>query len=178
VKQTLLDYLAELRGSPLKTSVIGLLLVCGLLLWGRLLLKEVPRTASADDPLTAVSALAEGTLRQASEDRTLKLVPPPPLQRDLFALDPSRYRRTAAQEDEASEAKLRPLGAEDTRQAAVVSAARQLRLTSFIEGQDPVVMINDRPLRRGDTVEGFTVLGFQDRSVVLVKQGIKVRLSL
>ncbi|MEM8783523.1 MAG: hypothetical protein AAGE65_11800 [Planctomycetota bacterium] len=178
MKQIILDYLAELRASPVKTGAIGLLLACGLLLWGRLLLKEVPRTASADDPVSV--AAISGKQRPAKGDplNALKLAEPPPLTRDLFGLDPTRYRRTADQQEQASGAKLRTLPAEDTHRAAVVAAARQLRMTSFIEGEEPVVMINQRPLRRGDIIDGFTVLAFQGRSVVLEKQGVKVRLSL
>ncbi|MEM1027096.1 MAG: hypothetical protein AAGJ38_03345 [Planctomycetota bacterium] len=178
MKQFMRDYLAELRSSPVKTGAIGILLACGLLLWGRLLLKDVPRTASADDPVAVASVVGKTRATQAETSNTLKLAEPPPLARDLFGLDPTRYRRTPDQEDQGGEAKPTPYGTEDTLQAAVVSAARQLRMTSFIEGEDPVVMINNRPLRRGDTIEGFTVIGFQGRSVVVEKQGVKVRLSL
>ncbi len=179
MRQLLHDYLAELRASPVKTGVIALLLASGLLLWGRLLLKEVPRTASADDPIgVRLSAFGEAGKSESALSNALKLEEPGPLARDLFGLDPNRYRRTAEQQEQASEAKLDHLGTEDTLRAAVVSAARQLRMTSVLEGEEPVVMINNRPLRRGDTIAGFTVLAFEGRSVVLEKQGVKVRLSL
>lgn len=178
MNQLIRDYLTELRASPVKTGAVALLLAFGLLLWGRLLLKEVPRTASADDPVAVASAAGLSGTNESDSANTLKLAEPPPLSRDLFGLDPTRYRRTADQEERASGAKLQPATTEDSLRVAVVSAARQLRMTSFIEGEEPVVMINNRALRRGDTLQGFTVIGFQGRSVVLEKQGIKVRLSL
>ncbi|MEM9753503.1 MAG: hypothetical protein AAF916_08970 [Planctomycetota bacterium] len=180
MNQFIRDYLAELRRSPIKTGAIGLLLACGLLLWGRLLLKEVPRTASAWDPLALQAEPDKGVSEAArrASNGALELKEPPPLARDLFGLDPNRYRRTSDSNLEISEAKPAAVATEDTLRAAVVSAARQLRVTSVIEGEDPVAMINNRALRRGDTINGFTVLGFQGRSVVLEKDGVKVRLSL
>ncbi|MEM9752793.1 MAG: general secretion pathway protein GspB [Planctomycetota bacterium] len=178
MNQVIRDYLAELKASPVKTGVIGLLLAFGLLLWGRLLLKDVPRTASADDPVAAAVAANLGVNANGDPPNTIRLAEPPPLERDLFGLDPTRYRRTSDSEEPASGEKLGPGATEDSVQAAVVSAARQLRLTSFIEAEEPVVMINNRPLRRGDTIDGFTVLAIQGRSVVLENQGVKVRLSL
>ena len=179
MKQLIRDYLAELKASPAKSGVIVVLLACGLLLWGRLLLKEVPRTASANDPIVLnFKAIDQANRAAGLSPGALKLEEPPPLARDLFGLDPSRYRRTTGQQEQGSGAKTDALGTEDTLRAAVVSAARHLRMTSVIEGEDPVVMINNRPLRRGDTIEGFTVIQLERRSVVLEKQGVKVRLSL
>ncbi len=177
MKHIVQDYVRELRRSPLKGGTIAVLLAVGLLLWGRLLLKEVPRTASAWRASVAVDDGAFD-LGARPEKRPIELTDPGPPARDIFAIDPSHYRRTSSWRDEADREKSGRWGTENGVQAAVVSAAGKLRLTSVIEGEDPVVIINNQLLRAGDTIEGFTVVRLERRAVILESQGVKVRLSL
>lgn len=179
MNQLIRDYIAELKGSPFKSGAVAILLATGLLLWGRLLLKEVPRTASA---WQAASAVAENdttnTRSNTRSDGGVALAPPPPLTRDLFELDPSRYRRTQLEKESPTGEKLGELSPEDSIREAVVSAARELTVHSVVEGEEPIVFINRKVLRAGDIIEGFTVLKIEPRSVILEREGIRVRLGL
>ncbi len=175
--QFIRDYMVELRRSPVKSSAIALLLAVGLLLWGRLLLKEVPRTASAWEQLTAQIDSGSNPITRGAGG-TIELAEPGPMTRDLFQLDPSRYRRTRSDDGGSGGAKFGGPDAENDIRTAVLSAAGGLRLTSVIEGEAPLVIINNRLLRRGDTIEGFTVIRLERRSVILERQGIKVRVGL
>lgn len=183
MKQLIQDYIAELKASPLKATMVAVLAVTGLLLWGRLILKEVPRTAAAVDELTLAQweemrSGGPSAARLKSAAGRIHLTEPGPLSRNLFALDPSRYRRTADVANGEDGEKYAPGSTEEEVRAAVLSAAAGLEFTSVIEGEEPVVIINRKLLHPGDTVDGFTVLRLNARSVILEKQGVKVRLSL
>jgi hypothetical protein len=174
MKRIVHEYLAELRGSTIKSTMIAVLLTLGLLLWGRLLLRDVPQVASANVP---VPTLAAAQAPRASGG-ALRLAPPAPLDRDLFALDPSRYRRTAQSPQDDPSAKFAQGLTEEQRQAAVLTAAAQLRLQSIIEGPEPQVILNGRRLLPGQDTDGFTLVRVEPRAVVLEKDGVRVRLGL
>ncbi len=177
MKQIVRDYIAELRSSPAKACTIAVMFAVGLLLWGRLLLKEVPRTASAWGQGATV-ADADTALAPRRNLGVLELSPPPPLARDLFVMDPSRYRRTGLGEENPDGAKRGIYATEEALRQAVLSAAREMTVNSVIEGEEPIVIINGKVLRQGDTVEGFTVQKIEPRSVVLEQEGVRVRLGL
>ena len=74
--------------------VLGLILVgIALLLWGRLLLKQVPQAAVADQPVKAAAT------PPASDHPSMRAGPrpvvfvdlPDKIRRDVFTIDPSRY---------------------------------------------------------------------------------------
>ncbi len=173
------DYIAELRGSPFKTTLIVAMLAIGMLLWGRLMLKQVPRTASAGIADMFSDASDAGAAKPAkAETRKISLVLPAPAARDLFKLDPSQYKRTLSLSDLPIEPKLAPGISDYQRQVAVVSAARALRLQSIVEGEDPMVLLDGELLRTGQVWKGFTVLTVEARAVVLEMEGVRVRLGL
>ena len=182
MKQVVHDYIAELRSSPLKSGTIALLLVVGMLLWGRLLLKEVPRTASAIDEMT----LAQWEASQGKASKPARgglsgqvfLPLPADKARNLFVLDPSRYKRTVVQTNTGGSAKYPATATEEELRAAVIEAAQELDLTTVIEGDDPVAIINGQLVRPGHTVEGFTLQRIDGRSVILEQGGTRVRKSL
>ena len=157
--------------------VLGLGAV-GLLLWGRLLLKQVPQTASADDTpqwLQEVEAELQDTFASGP---AVRLAPPPPPHRDPFALDPAFYPETLSEDSEDEPAKLPLALTDEARQRAVVQAAGELRLQSLSQGKVPAAFINGRLVRLGGTVDGFTLLRCDDRSAVLSKDGFQVRLNM
>jgi hypothetical protein len=59
-----------------------------------------------------------------------------------------------------------------------VNAAAELRLQSITSGEVPAAFINGRLVRPGGTILGFTLVRCDERSAVLEKQGIQVRLGM
>jgi hypothetical protein len=95
------QFLASLTADKKKLSMMCLLLMVGLLLWGRLLLKHVPRSAIADPAVPALASAgsapgAAGSPQPSAEDAVRPVVEvdlPKAPGRDLFALDGTRYAR-------------------------------------------------------------------------------------
>jgi CHASE2 domain-containing sensor protein len=154
------------------------LLAVGLLLWGRLLLKQVPQTASADDK---PAWLEEVELEPADPDRpreTVRLRRPGEPTRDPFRLDVQKYPRTLSEDSVLSEAKSEEQLTDEDLRMTVVRAAEGLRLQSLTQGEVPAAFISGRLVRVGQTIEGFTLLACDERSAVLEKHGIRVRLGM
>ena len=158
--------------------VVGLLAV-GLLLWGRLLLKQVPQTASADDekPLWLQEAEAD-LLQRGAEKPVVTLEPIGEPSRDPFLLDANRYKRTLSEDSELNQAKLGHVLTDEQMRMAVVQAAEELRLQSITLGEVPAAFINDRLIRVGGSIDGFELLSCDERSAVLEKDGVRVRLGM
>lgn len=179
------DVIGMLKRDKRKLGAMLLLLAMALLLWGRLLLKQVPRTAVAEPQAAEESQSVSELLAQAP--------PPAPvrprvhvdlanrLERDLFHLDRTAYQ--AAEESpavSAAQAKLEaPTTDERLRLEAVVrAAASELDLQSTIVGDEPRAVINGKLLRPGENIDGFELREVQARRVILENQGVRVQLHM
>lgn len=168
-------YLNKLKHDKQRGATIVSLFAVGMLLWGRLLLKQVPQTAAAGDEGQAVAT--DSSLGPVTVDHPVTiLTTPEPLRRDLFHLDVSRYKRTLSETSLSNEAKLADETTDEAKQMAVVEAAGKLTLQSVTLGKVPAAFINGRLIKVGGRVEGFELLSCDERSAILVKDGIKVRL--
>ncbi|MEM1109403.1 MAG: hypothetical protein AAGH99_12025 [Planctomycetota bacterium] len=164
-----------LRDKKQTGMVLGLAAV-GMLLWGRLLLKQVPQTASADDK---PAWLIEVERDLEDKPRLVVVVPKPALlERDPFRLDANRYSRSLSEEDLLNGAKLEEVLTDEAKRMAVVDAAAGLELQSITQGEVPAAFINGRLIRIGGSIEGFELLTCDERSAVLEKHGIRVRLGM
>ncbi len=179
---TTLDRVKKELRNPRKAGLLVLLLAISLLLWGRLLLKRVPRTASAQ-PVAAVSPtraiLAQAIMPAEPERPVVRVNLAETLSRDLFALDRRAYQPTkdarTAQETEKSPGQ--PV--DDKRQStAVRKAAAELTLQSVITGSQPRAVINGQMLSPGQRIEGFVLVRIDERFVLVERDGITVRLDL
>lgn len=159
--------------------VLGLAAV-GLLLWGRLLLKQVPQTASAEDkPAWLVEAEADAEAGANNDGRpVVSLNKPLKLERDPFRLDPNRYSRSLSEDHLLSGAKYEEVLTDEAKRMAVVEAAAELELQSITQGEVPAAFINGRLIRIGGSINGFELLTCDERSAVLEKHGVKVRLGM
>lgn len=155
--------------------VLGLVAV-GMLLWGRLLLKQVPQTASADNKPTWLSEAQ--TDEKAGPKVVVSVEKPPLLERDLFKLDPNRYSRVLSEEVLVNEAKLEDGLTDEAKRMAVAEMAAELELQSITQGEVPAAFINGRLIRIGGSINGFKLLACDERSAVLEKQGLRVRLGM
>jgi hypothetical protein len=175
----------QLTADKKKLSIMLCALALGLLLWGRLLLQGVPRTATADDTGKQAQAADNPSPDPGSEAVSFKKrsvvyvdLPASP-GRDLFGIDPSRYKRTGLTPISESGPKSRQVTPDvDPRIAAVRQEASELRLESVVTGKRPRAYINGCLLAPGDEYEGFTLIQVTDRHVLLTKYGLIIRLRM
>jgi len=172
--------LADKRRSGL---LIGLVAV-GLLFWGRLMLKDAPKTATAE-PIAAAAAGSQGApapVARAAPLPAVVLTGSAVMPRDPFRFDASGYAAAPGQgprEEAQDEPKTADPDADrEARRAAVVAQARKLTLDSVIKGSRPRVMISGQMLEPGQQVEGFVLLKIDSRQVVLEKEGVRVLLKM
>jgi len=184
MKDHLDNLIRQLTADKKKLGIMLSALALGLLLWGRLLLQGVPRTATAENP----GKTAQADKRSDDAGQVLQAEQPVPVihvdlpshpGRDPFGIDPSRYKRNP-------EALVRKMGAkspqvtpdEDPRVAAVRQEAMELRLESVVTGARPRAYINGHLLAPGDEYEGFKLIQVTDRHVLLTKYGLIIRLKM
>lgn len=180
------NIIQQVTSDKKKLGVMLCALAIGLLLWGRLLLQGVPRTATADDPATPSATVSDDKPvkagQSARKDQPLPVVHVDLTSvpgRDLFGMDPSRYSRTSGSERGEPEAKSTQYSSdENPRIAAVREEAMELRLESVVTGTQPRAYINGRLLAPDDEYEGFTLLEVTDRHVLLTKYGLIIRLRM
>ncbi|MEO0514512.1 MAG: hypothetical protein AAF086_04370 [Planctomycetota bacterium] len=172
-----LNYVIEvLKRDKKQTGMVLGLAAVGMLLWGRLLLKQVPQTASADDkPAWLVEAEAD---IQERPRPVVSLKKPLLLDRDPFKLDPNRYSRALSEDVLVSEAKFEEGLTDEAKRMAVVESAAELKLQSITQGEVPAAFINGRLVRIGGSINGFVLLTCDERSAVLESHGIRVRLGM
>jgi len=185
MKEHLRQLIYQVTADKKKLGIMLCALALGLLLWGRLLLQGVPRTATADDPETQTQAADNPSTDDTQDSRSLKHRPvihvdlPASPGRDLFWLDPSRYRQTSDGGHHNIGPKSSQVMPDDDPQiAAVRQEAMELRLESVLTGIRPRAYINGRLLAPGDEFEGFTLIQVTDRHVLLTKYGLIIRLRM
>ncbi|MCC6682728.1 MAG: hypothetical protein IT445_17645 [Phycisphaeraceae bacterium] len=173
----------QLLADKRKLGVIVLLLFFGLLLWGRLLLKDVPRTATADPKPKVAAAPSDKSRPAAGKTSRVEIVrihSDRQLKRDLFLFDPNRYRRTIGTGETENLLKLGNSDREPTDDllglTEMLNMARRLDLRSVVTGRMPRAVIDDRLLAPGDWIEGFELLEIVDRYVLLERNGVVIRL--
>lgn len=176
-------------------ALLGLVAV-GLLLWGRLLIQQVPRTvvanpsasASAETPGNPAGeipadqgsgALAMAPLRsQARPVVTVDL--PTNLCRDVFTFDASRYTRVVKDEIAPRPVEKSVVKTTDEKVRVTPGApqANGLVLQTTIQGEHPRAMINGQVLTPGQKINGFVLRKVLPRQVILEMNGVEIRLEM
>ena len=171
------------------------LAVVGLLLWARLLLlHDVPRVGLAEptNSTQGAAAATSETKEPAKSDRpSIETAPlvyldaSTQLARNFFAAPMSMFPQTA---QAASVDDVAPKSQTDTpedsvetehqRVVAIEAHASKLHLDSLILGAAPAAVINDRVVRQGGLVDGFVLERVLKRSVILVKDRVRVELKM
>jgi len=173
----------QITADKKKLGIMICTLAIGLLLWGRLLLQGVPQTATAGDETTKTAQSSpKDDNNPAASKRPRPVVRvdlPAEPGRDLFGLDPSRYKRTFHGSENHDDAKSTQITPDvDPRVAAVYQEATELKLESVVTGNQPRAYINGLLLQPGDEVEGFTLVKVTDRNVILTKYGLFIKLRM
>lgn len=177
----------QLSADKRKLGLICTLAFGALLLWGRLLMKDVPRTAVA----VPGEQLAAAALMPDATDGSTTMAWPTvyvdltnEVSRDLFRPDPRYYTLEDEQND--ASAGLGKSGADPddeqhgpaARLEAVQADAQELSLQSTILGNVSQALINGQLVSPGQSINGFEVLRVGSRRVTLVKDGIEIELEM
>lgn len=188
LKQLKRDLLADKRKLGLGVALVAV----ALLLWGRLLLKDVPRTAIADPKPDRQANASPRTEAAPSTDPApvdqrrpeVVLEPTRPGQRDLFAWEARFYPGAFPEpENPDSSQKSASDSADQSQQRrqvrrAVLAEAASLNLQSTMLGQPSRALIGSVLLETGQTVRGFELTEVRARQVTLVKHGVEVTLEM
>jgi hypothetical protein len=185
----------RLMADKRKLGMLTTLAAIGLLLWGRLLLQQVPRTATADPDAAAgaeATTLPSGSMggggtaeRATSPSRqTVAVRLHDEVARDLFRFNSIYYpplpeseekdggeaKSPADQVDESTRA--------DAKMLEVRLAAQNLKLQSTLNGNEPRALINGVLLSPGEQIEGFVLRQVDGRKAVLEKEGVEIVLEM
>jgi len=173
-----------------KVGAMLCLLSVALLLWGRLLLKDVPRTAVAQPgaaaAMTPGSGPAPAAKSSADKNARTEIVLPqfPMSHRDLFAFDPSYFPSIETPAGNPSVVDKSPSKSTDDSfrrqqlELAVQAQAQSLALQSTLLGDVSRAMISGNLLEVGQSIQGFTLREVRSRAVVLEKDGVEVILEM
>lgn len=66
--------------------------------------------------------------------------------------------------------------AELDREQLRAQASRALRISSIVHGPTPWAVVNGRIVRRGDLVEGYLIVRFNERGIVVQRDGVDIEL--
>ena len=161
-----------------KIAAMVALLLVGLLLWGRLLIKQVPKTAVADPPLTPLVTAGGTPNKSTTAKKVIRISFPEKLARNPFVpvgYSPTKNPETVIAPVEKSS--LQPAD-DNLRTQAVLTHAEKLTLQSTIQGDHPQAVINGQRVKVGQTIDGFELLDVKPRQVILRMNGVDVRLEM
>jgi hypothetical protein len=164
----------KLLADKAKASLMLGLVAVLLLMWGRLMLKQVPRQAVAEPAATAAVSVT-----RAWAPKVVEFTPPESWSRDLFVVDTGRYARNPKNEVKPV-AKSDPQPSDELLESTVVKkAAAGLTLqTTMLGGDKPRAMIDGQVIEQGQQIRGFTLKKVESRWVVLEMNGIEVELGM
>jgi hypothetical protein len=203
MKQRLIESWVMVTADKRKAGVLGLLLVTALVLWARAaILGGEPASASAATSKAGNGSSDQGKSSGASPTGEFELAPmvllprSRALTRDLFTpgpefgpqpLQPDQTDATGPKSAPGKDDNL-PVSPELRRQElerAVRDEASRLHLSSTMVGSNPVAVIQSEGkngsrsvLRIGESLDGFELVEVTAREVVLIKNGIRVELSI
>ena len=176
---TMRHVMLHLTADKKKLSLMVALLAVALLLWGRLMLKQVPRTA------VAVPAGASVAINPATDTDTSLIGEARPiiyvslsqtLNRDIFVPDAALYQHEEQTGPDTPVTNTTKLPNQVTDDPS--SGLEDLLLQTTMLGETPRAMINGKGLTAGQKIRGFTVIEVRSRQVTLEKNGVKFYLKM
>jgi len=180
-KAQLQRYWKQATADKRKFAAMVILLAVGLLMWGRLLLKDVPRSAVADpDELVVATEPDKAPELAAPIDlSSVRVDVPQTLARNLFTWNAASYPRVVREDEAKQEEKSGQAVSDEPVRVDVVKQAREeLNLQSIVSGHEPYALINGQLLKAGQSYLGFRVLEIADRYVVVVKNEVRIKLGM
>jgi hypothetical protein len=182
VKRAIDQLIRELRSDHRKLAAVIVLLSFGMLLWGRLLLQNVPQTATAR-PERAVSAVLmsdknASVTAPARPETVIYVDLPAESPRDLFGASGEAGGGLGFTQISEVAGKSRPDDADMPSRPDVLGRASGLRLQSVLVGPHPRAVIDGVVLEPGQQVQGFTLVGVSRREALLERDGYLIRLRM
>lgn len=203
MKQRLIEFWVMITADKRKASVLGVLVVAALGLWARAaILGGKPASASAATSKAGNGSSDQGKASGAEPTGEFELAPmvllprSRALTRDLFMPGPE-FGPQPVQSDQTDASGPKstprtddnlPVSPELRRQElerAVREEASRLHLSSTMVGSNPVAVIQSEGkngsrsvLRIGESFNGFELVEVTARDAVLIKNGIRVELSI
>jgi hypothetical protein len=172
----------QLMADKKKLGMLMTLMALGLLLWGRLLLQPVPRTAVADPKTIALAAPApmstEPVIHHTAR-RTVHASLKSSVDRDLFAIRSELFPRTEGQDiPETGKSQTQTSDDSQHQSRAIEAQAKALKLQSTLLGNRPRALINGVLLEVGQTIAGFEVIQIAPRQVTIRKNDTLIQLEM
>jgi hypothetical protein len=156
-----------------------------LLLWGRLILKQVPRTAVADPAPTSVASASSSPSTDALRRKVIAVNKPivevklPTVsKRDLFAVDLTSYPTDEVAPTERTSDKPKETVVVDEVEQQLQAMVGRIQLQSTVLGARPCAVINGQIVQVGQSYEGLVLKEVQNRLVILEFNGRLVRLRM
>jgi len=172
----------QLTSDKRKLSLVICLLAVGMLLWGRLLLKQLPKSAVAEPERSAADkadpAGTDARSNPVHRRQTVFVDLSTQLQRDLFELSPKYFPIEVEESKQPVKSTQTDADNPNALAAAIRQKAMQLRLQTTILGNDPKALIDGQLLKPGDRIKGFRVLDVTRRTVILEMNGIEIELEM
>jgi hypothetical protein len=166
--------------------IVGLVCVM-LLLWGRLILKQVPRTAVATPAATASASTSSTPSTDALRRKVVnpdkpivEVTIPPVCQRDLFAVNLSEYplQEEPQAKQEVSDTRKNNQPQPDAQDEQLKAMVGRISLQSTVMGARPAAVINGQIVQVGQTFEGMVLKEVRNRQVILDFNGRLVSLRM
>ena len=178
-KQKLDRLIATLTADKKKLMMMLALVMVGLLLWGRLLLKPVPRSAIAD-PDPKITDVGDGPSNNQSRphvDRPTVFVDlSDHAVRDIFAMDSSFYERIQSDTENTGPEKSDPGNADNTEDPDRPQLGLDELTLDALMGN--VVVINGQVVKPGRKIGGWELIKIGHRHVVLQWKDEQVELKM
>ncbi len=186
--------IAELKHDKKKTAVLTILLVVGLIVVGKLLLK--PSSPSKAQASADIASRTAGTVSEVGEDdfpigasmsgriEKPRYVPEASvtISRDLFVPNEEYFpmaRPSKSQVQMVANTSTQPAkDSEEVIRMAVQAQAQALSLQCTIDGARPAAIINKSMVRQGEWINGFEVVKITTRECTLRKNGVTVILTM
>lgn len=184
----------QLLADKKKLGILVMLAFVGLLMWGRLLMTDVPRTATAK-PKPAATTPADRSTTTTPMSKASSVTRRMPevavdlsglVTRDLFAFHGRGYPPVADSGETGhgtnrvtpTKLVLDPADKAKEREKAIRAEAADLRVQSTILGAQPRALINGQLLAPGEAIQGFKLSEVRPRSVTLTKESIEIVLEM
>lgn len=171
-----------------KLGLMLALVAVGLLLWGRLLLRQVPRSAVAAPSPAAATASAPGKKAARPVEveplRVVEVAVPETLARDLFSLNDELYEkierpeRVVVPKPEKSDPVRTDEDIEAQIRGEMNAALGSMHLEGTVGGSTPRAVISGQIVAPGEQINGFVVKVIRNREVELEYRGLSAQLGM
>lgn len=166
MKQRFLRLWKQMTADKRRFSLAVSLALIGLLMWGRLLLKKVPKTAIADPDAVATS-VEDSPAASRRAWRTVEVELSDVCARDVFALEDGEYSKLP-DTNVKPPPNLPDQKSEEEIKAELARRISALKVKSVLMAEKPQALINDRFHAVGDEpVPGFVITKISPHSVTL-----------